>query len=66
MRWWPRPMWRSLQRLAALPEETRVYPGHNYGDTPTSTIGHETRSNRFLRCATFEDFRALRETKRKA
>jgi hydroxyacylglutathione hydrolase len=59
-------MWQSLQRLMRLPEETRVYPGHNYGETPTSTIGHETRSNRFLRCATFEDFRALRETKRKA
>jgi hydroxyacylglutathione hydrolase len=22
-------MWRSLQRLAALPEETRIYPGHD-------------------------------------
>ena len=59
-------MWRSLQRLARLPEETRVYPGHNYGETATSTIGHETRTNRFLRCATFEEFRALREAKRKA
>jgi glyoxylase-like metal-dependent hydrolase (beta-lactamase superfamily II) len=58
-------MWNSLQRLARLPEETRVYPGHDYGETPTSTIAHETRSNRFLRCATFEDFRALREQKRR-
>ena len=24
-------MWESLQRLMRLPEETRVYPGHNYG-----------------------------------
>jgi hydroxyacylglutathione hydrolase len=59
-------MWQSLQRLMRLPEETRVYPGHNYGETATSTIGHETRTNRFLRCATFEEFRALRERKRKA
>lgn len=57
-------MWRSLQRLMALPEETRVYPGHNYGTTPTSTIAHELRENRFLRCQTFEEFRALRERKR--
>jgi len=57
-------MWRSLQRLMRLPEQTRVYPGHNYGETPTSTIGHETRTNRFLRCETFEAFRALRERKR--
>jgi glyoxylase-like metal-dependent hydrolase (beta-lactamase superfamily II) len=49
-----------------LPEETRVYPGHNYGETPTSTIGHEMRTNPYLRCATFEEFRALRERKRKA
>ena len=58
-------MWNSLQRLARLPEETRVYPGHDYGETPTSTIAHEARSNRFLRCATFEEFRALREQKRR-
>ncbi len=57
-------MWKSLQRLTRLPEQTRVYPGHDYGDTPTSTIAHEMRSNRFLRCATFEEFRALRERKR--
>jgi hydroxyacylglutathione hydrolase len=57
-------MWESLQRLTRLPEQTRVYPGHDYGDTPTSTIAHEIRSNRFLRCATFEEFRALRERKR--
>jgi glyoxylase-like metal-dependent hydrolase (beta-lactamase superfamily II) len=39
-------MWQSLQRLMRLPEETRVYPGHNYGETPTSSIGHETRTTR--------------------
>ncbi|HVR02608.1 MAG TPA: MBL fold metallo-hydrolase [Polyangia bacterium] len=57
-------MWRSLQRVAALPEETRVYPGHDYGTTPTSTIGHERETNPYLRCRTFEEFRALRERKR--
>jgi hydroxyacylglutathione hydrolase len=57
-------MWRSLQRVAALPEETRVYPGHDYGPTPTSTIGNERETNPYLRCRTFEEFRALRERKR--
>jgi hydroxyacylglutathione hydrolase len=57
-------MWRSLQRVAALPEETRVYPGHDYGATPTSTIGQELRTNPYLLCKTFEEFRALRERKR--
>lgn len=59
-------LWTSLRRLAALPEETRVYPGHNYGSTPTSTIGRELLENPYLRCTTFEEFRALRERKRKA
>jgi len=26
-----------------------VLPGHNYGSTPTSTIGHEKKFNPFLR-----------------
>ncbi|HEY8924545.1 MAG TPA: MBL fold metallo-hydrolase [Polyangia bacterium] len=53
-------LWRSLQRLAALPEETRVYPGHDYGSTATTSIGRELLENRYLRCATLEEFRALR------
>ncbi len=57
-------MWRSLQRLARLPEETRVYPGHNYGETETSTIAHELRANPYLGAASFEAFRVRRERKR--
>jgi hydroxyacylglutathione hydrolase len=46
---WPL-MLRSIHdRLLTLPEETKVYPGHNYGRMPTSTIGHEKRHNPFLR-----------------
>jgi glyoxylase-like metal-dependent hydrolase (beta-lactamase superfamily II) len=57
-------LWRSLRRLGALPEETRVFPGHNYGSTPTSTIGRELIENPYLRAASFEEFRALRERRR--
>jgi len=40
---------RSLQeKLAALPDETKVLPGHNYGPTPTSTIGYEKRHNPYM------------------
>jgi hydroxyacylglutathione hydrolase len=56
-------MWQSLQRLARLPEETRLYPGHNYGTTATSSIGRELLENPTLRCATLEEFKALRERK---
>ena len=60
----PAQLWRSLQRIAALPEETRVYPGHDYGSTPTSTLGRELLENIYLRCATLDEFRALRDRRR--
>jgi glyoxylase-like metal-dependent hydrolase (beta-lactamase superfamily II) len=59
----PHILWRSLQRLAALPEETRVYPGHDYGQTPTSTIGWERTTNPYLLCADEAAFVALRTGK---
>lgn len=59
----PHLLWQSLQRLAALPEETRVYPGHDYGQTPTSTIGWERTSNPYLQCAGEAEFVALRTGK---
>jgi hydroxyacylglutathione hydrolase len=37
-------MKESLRKLAALPDNFRVYPGHG----PTTTIGEEKRSNPFL------------------
>lgn len=56
-------LWASLQRLCALPEETRVYPGHDYGATPTSTLAHERKTNPYLRCANEAAFVALRTGK---
>jgi len=35
----------SLRRLMTLPEETVVWPGHDYGPSPSSTIGWEKRHN---------------------
>jgi hydroxyacylglutathione hydrolase len=35
-------------RLFTLPDDTVVLPGHNYGSTPTSTIGREKTGNAFL------------------
>lgn len=52
-------LWRSLQSLAELPEETRVYPGHDYGPTPTSTLAWELSANPYLRCADAAAFTAL-------
>lgn len=35
-------------KLFSLPEDTIVLPGHNYGATPTSTIGREKRENMYI------------------
>ena len=59
----PRILYRSLQLLASLPEETRVYPGHDYGQTPTSTIGWERTTNPYLLARTEDEFVALRTGK---
>ena len=44
------------EKLMVLPDETKVYPGHDYGTSPSSTIGEEKRSNPFILRKTFEDF----------
>jgi glyoxylase-like metal-dependent hydrolase (beta-lactamase superfamily II) len=39
-------MYNSIQtKLFTLPDDTKVMPGHNYGRTLTSTIGHEKKHN---------------------
>jgi hydroxyacylglutathione hydrolase len=53
----PEDMYRSLHNvLAALPDETVLFPGHNYADRPTSTIGDEKRTNMMLRFQNLKDF----------
>ncbi|MEM7351416.1 MAG: MBL fold metallo-hydrolase [Acidobacteriota bacterium] len=46
-------------KLAKLPAKTILYPGHNYGPTPTSTIGDELENNYYLRIQSLEDWRRL-------
>jgi len=36
---------KSIRRLMELPDQTVVWPGHNYGPTSSSTIGWERRNN---------------------
>jgi len=35
----------SIRKLMALPDETVIWPGHDYGSSPTSTIGREKKQN---------------------
>jgi glyoxylase-like metal-dependent hydrolase (beta-lactamase superfamily II) len=53
----PEDMYRSLtQVLAALPDDTLLYPGHNYADRPRSTIGDEKRTNATMQYRNLNDF----------
>ncbi len=57
----PDAMVDSLQRkLGALPEQTRIYPGHDYGKSPTSTLAWEFAHNPALLATTPAEFRALK------
>ncbi len=37
-----------LSKIAVLPDETIIWPGHDYGDSITSTIGREKKENPYL------------------
>ena len=36
------------EKIMPLPDETRIWPGHDYGETPTSTLGEEKVNNPYL------------------
>jgi glyoxylase-like metal-dependent hydrolase (beta-lactamase superfamily II) len=57
----PKQQWESLRRLMQLDPATEVYPGHDYGVKPSSSIGHEIATNPFLLCKTYDDFLYLKE-----
>lgn len=53
----PEQMYFSLtQKLMALPDETILFPGHNYSDRPTSTLGAEKQSNPYLKFHSLKQF----------
>lgn len=53
-------LYDSLIRLKALPDSTILFPGHDYGSQPTSTIAHEKDHNKYLLAKDFAEFKALR------
>ncbi len=52
----PAKMYESLQKLGRLPDDTVLYPGHNYGETIESSIAHERAHNPFMRVPSAKDF----------
>jgi hydroxyacylglutathione hydrolase len=56
----PEALYESLtQKLAKLPDETLLFPGHFYAAEPFGTIGEQKRRNPYLRVARLEDFLAF-------
>lgn len=49
-------LWESLEKIRQLKDEVRVYPGHDYGSRPVSSIGWEKAHNKYLLCESFEEF----------
>lgn len=57
----PQAMFDSLHRvLGSLPDETKVYPGHDYGDRPISSLAHEKATNPYFLRRDPEEFVAFR------
>lgn len=49
------------EKLTTLPDDTEVWPGHDVGAAPSSTIGQEKRTNPFLLRKSFKDFLELKK-----
>jgi hydroxyacylglutathione hydrolase len=59
----PEQMYHSLtQVLAKLPEDTLLFPGHNYAAKEVSTIGDEKKDNYYLKIGSLEDWQSLMGT----
>lgn len=52
-------MYYSLtQKLAALPDDTILFPGHNYARLPHATIGDQKKTNPYLKFGSLKQFLA--------
>ena len=52
-------LFESLQKLKKLDDKIEVYPGHDYGEIPFSTIGGEKKTNPYFKCESKEQFFSL-------
>ncbi|HLT38961.1 MAG TPA: MBL fold metallo-hydrolase [Enhygromyxa sp.] len=59
----PETMYATLRALVdKLPADTCMYPGHNYGPTPSATLDEQLRDNPYLQHPTVAEFVAHRMT----
>ncbi len=52
-------MYHSIQKLASLPEDTLLLPGHNYSQVPQATLEEVKRINTYMRIPNLETWRSF-------
>jgi len=53
-------MYASLhEKIMTLPDGLIVYPGHDYGEKPFDTLGHQKRTNKTLKAKTLKEFSTI-------
>ena len=54
-------MYDSLYNIVSkLPDQTIIFPGHNYGPAPYATLGEQKETNPYLTCESLEEFLTTR------
>ncbi len=52
-------MYHSIQKLAALPDDTLLLPGHNYSQVPHATMAETKRINTYMRISDLETWKSM-------
>ena len=53
--------YKSLnEKIMCLDDRIKIFPGHDYGDSPVSTIGYERKNNPYLLAKTIAEFLELK------
>ncbi len=52
-------MYHSIQKLASLPDDTLLLPGHNYSEVPHATMGETKKTNPYMRIGDIESWKMM-------
>jgi glyoxylase-like metal-dependent hydrolase (beta-lactamase superfamily II) len=52
-------MYHSIQKLASLPDDTLLLPGHNYSARPHATMGETKKTNTYMRIHDLETWKMM-------
>ena len=52
-------MFHSIQKLAGLPDDTLLLPGHNYSEVPNASMADTKKVNAYMRINDLETWKTL-------